>query len=102
MAKVVGSVGLATLCAAFAEEVVFRRWIPQRLGLDDAPPSAALVILPQISFSLAHAANPSFIAARPVEFIALFVAGLLYSGLTRVGGLGMAAAVHGAINLALT
>jgi membrane protease YdiL (CAAX protease family) len=62
---------------------------------------AALLILPQISFSLAHAANPSFIAARPLEFLSLFAAGLLYCGLATVGGLGMAAAVHAAINLSI-
>jgi len=99
--KILGGIGIATLCAAFAEEIVFRRWIPRRLGLD-APPRAALVILPQISFSLAHAANPSFLAARPMEFVSLFLAGLLYTGLAQVGGLGMAAAVHGALNFALT
>jgi len=100
--KVVGAIGIATLCAAFAEEIVFRRWIPGRIRRDDARPRAALLILPQISFSLAHAANPSFVAARPNEFLSLFLAGLLYTGLARIGGLGMAAAVHGALNLALT
>jgi hypothetical protein len=96
--------GVVTLVAAGAEEIVFRRWIPDRLT--DAlgsghVASAAVLLLSQLAFSLVHATNPSFVAARPMEFVALFAAGILYRGIASYGGIAMAAAVHGALNLSI-
>ena len=60
-----------------------------------------LFLVSLVVFALVHATNPSFIAARPAEFAALFAAGILYQGIASYGGLAMAAAVHGALNLSI-
>ena len=99
---VVAPLGLVTLAAAGAEEIVFRRWLPDRLSEtlgSGVAASTVVLLLSQLAFSLVHATNPSFVAARPMEFVALFAAGILYRGIASYGGIAMAAAVHGALNL---
>jgi membrane protease YdiL (CAAX protease family) len=100
----IGPMGIATLAAAGAEEIVFRRWLPRwladRNGSSFAS-SAAAVVVSQAAFSLAHSMSPTFVGARPTEFVLLFVAGLLYQGLANTGGIGMSAAIHGALNLSI-
>jgi membrane protease YdiL (CAAX protease family) len=99
---------LATFAAALAEEAVFRRYLPDRLadslGRAGARPTliaVAIVVIPQLSFALAHAENSAFVGASASELGSLFVAGVLYQGVARVGGLWVAAGVHGALNLTI-
>ena len=107
-AVMVAPIGLATLAAALSEEAVFRRYLPERLAESlnraGAPPTliaAASVVIPQLSFAVAHGENASYIGAGSREFASLFLAGVLYQGVARLGGLWAAAGVHGAINLTI-
>ena len=99
---------LATFAAALAEEAVFRRYLPDRLsdtlrqaGARPTVTAIAVVVIPQLSFALAHAENSAFTGARVSEFGTLFIAGVLYQGVKRVGGLWVAAGVHAALNLTI-
>ena len=108
LAIIVAPFAVATFTAALAEEVVFRQYLPDRLsvllrntGTQPAVTSLANVAIPQLSFALAHMENPTFAGAGSGEFAELFIAGILYRGVTRVGGLWVAAAVHAALNLTI-
>jgi membrane protease YdiL (CAAX protease family) len=99
---------LATFAAALAEEAVFRRYLPDRLaailrcaGARPAVSALAIVVIPQLSFAMAHAENSAFARAGVREFAGLFIGGVLYQAVTRVGGLWAAAAVHAALNLTI-
>jgi membrane protease YdiL (CAAX protease family) len=99
---------LATFAAALAEEAVFRSYLPDRLtdtlrraGARPAVIAIAIVLIPQLSFALAHAENSAFTGANLREFAGLFIAGVLYQGVARVGGLWAAAGVHAALNLTI-
>jgi membrane protease YdiL (CAAX protease family) len=99
---------LATFAAALAEETVFRRYLPDRLsgilrrqGARRAATACAIVVIPQLSFALAHAENSAFAHAGVRGFAGLFIGGVLYQGVTRVGGLWAAAAVHAALNVTI-
>lgn len=107
-ARVVAPIALATFAAALAEEAVFRAYLPnwlacslRRAGTRPALASIAVLMIPQLAFAAAHAENSGFASAGLRAFGGLFVAGLLYRVLTRVGGLWMAAAVHAALNLTI-
>ena len=97
---------LTTFAAALAEEAVFRRYLPDRLSdvlrrevTRPALATIAIIVVPQLSFAMAHAENSAFSGATIREFGALFVGGMLFQGVARVGGLWAAAAVHAALNL---
>lgn len=97
---------LTTFAAALAEEAVFRRYLPDRLSdvlrrevARPALTACAIVVIPQLSFAMAHAENSAFSGASVREFAALFVGGMLFQWVARVGGLWAAAAVHAALNL---
>jgi membrane protease YdiL (CAAX protease family) len=107
-AILVAPFALATFGAALAEEAVFRRYLPDRLsdslrcaGARPTVIAIAIVVIPQLSFALAHAENSAFTGANTREFARLFIAGVLYQGVTRVGGLSAAVGVHGALNLTI-
>jgi membrane protease YdiL (CAAX protease family) len=100
--------GLATFAAALAEEAVFRRYLPdwlsnalRRTGTAQRVAVLATLLVTQLTFAVAHAENSSFSAAGPREFAILFVTGILYCGIARVGGLWAAAAFHAALNLTI-
>lgn len=103
---VIGPFALATFIAAAAEEAVFRRYLPDRLsatlrraGVRPAAIGMAAIAIPQLSFAAAHAESSAFFGAGTWEFAGLFLAGVLFQGLVRVGGLWSAAAIHAALNL---
>lgn len=107
-AILVSPFALATFGAALAEEAVFRRYLPDRLtdalrraGARPAVIAIAIVVIPQLSFALAHAENSAFTGANVREFAGLFLGGVLYQGVALVGGLWAAVAVHAALNLAI-
>jgi membrane protease YdiL (CAAX protease family) len=98
----------ATFAAALAEEAVFRQYLPARLasvlrGVKARPSltAVAIVVIPQLSFAVAHAENSAFAGASGREFAGLFIGGVLYQGVARVGGLWAAAGVHAALNLTI-
>jgi membrane protease YdiL (CAAX protease family) len=101
-------IAISTFAAALAEEAVFRMYLPDQLSLalrraSTRPAVASIVVLliPQLAFAAAHAENAGFASAGWRTFGGLFVAGLLYRGLTTVSGVWAAAAVHAALNLTI-
>jgi membrane protease YdiL (CAAX protease family) len=104
----VAPIAIATLAAAIAEEAVFRAYLPDRLsrslrqaGTRPFVTSAIVLVIPQLAFAAAHAENAGFASAGMRTFVNLFVAGLLYRGVTKVCGLWAAAALHAALNLTI-
>ena len=98
----------ATFAAALAEEVVFRRHLPtllsdllRRAQKGPAFTAISVLLIPQMAFAAAHAENSTFAGAHAGEFTTLFVGGILYQGVARVGGLWAATAVHAAINMTI-
>jgi membrane protease YdiL (CAAX protease family) len=90
---------------AVGEELVFRGWFPTTLrrwfGNGRLRFEVTAVLVPALSFSLSHLlVQQHFSPARTGRvLVLLFVAAILYSELTRVGGLGLAVLVHTLLNV---
>jgi membrane protease YdiL (CAAX protease family) len=104
----IAPIAVSTFAAALAEEAVFRMYVPDQISLAlrraaarPAVASIAVLLIPQLAFAAAHAENAGFASASLRTFGGLFVAGLLYCGVSRVAGLWAAAALHAALNLTI-
>lgn len=101
---------LALYVGAVAEELIFRVFLPNQLArrLRSAQFPVRLArcfafILPQLAFASSHALlQDGFVFDMTGrEFLRLFTAGLLYSEIVVIAGLGVACGIHAALNLHL-
>jgi hypothetical protein len=98
---------LQILAGAASEELVFRWWLPVALAVligrkaQRAEWLVAVVVVAQVAFAFAHfAAEPT--GRQPLaESARLAAAGLLYANVVNAFGVGVAVAIHAALNFTL-
>ena len=100
----------ALYVGAAAEELIFRLFLPNQLTrrLRSAQFPMVLArcfafVLPQLAFASSHALlqEGSVFHITGREFLRLFTAGMLYSEIVVLAGLGVASGIHAALNLHL-
>lgn len=98
---------ISVIIAAICEELVFRSLLPRalikRMGVQSKTGwgAAGAIGLAQLSFAACHfVAGPVWpLSFTSFEFFRLFTAGLVYTELVAVSGIGMTALIHALVNL---